>query len=90
VKRLILIGEAAGDIGGALGDLAPVDYPATLEDAIEQAVAVSEPGDTVLLSPACASFDMFDDYRQRGRCFAEAVGRLGSAPNMKPAPETTP
>lgn len=78
VKRLILIGEAAGDIGNALGDLAPADYPATLEDAVAKAAAVGEPGDTVLLAPACASFDMFDSYQHRGRCFIDAVRRLSS------------
>ncbi len=81
VKRLILIGEAAREIGEVLGDLAPTDYPSSLEDAVVQAAAAAEPGDTVLLSPACASFDMFRDYRHRGDCFIEAVHRLeGKAP----------
>lgn len=85
VKRLILIGEAAENISGALGDLAPVDYSATIDAAVELAAAVGEPGDTVLLSPACASFDMFDNYQHRGRCFAAAVHRL-NYPNA-PTPE---
>lgn len=76
VKRLILIGEAAGPLGEALGDLVATDYPATLEEAVERASAAAEPGDTVLFSPACASFDMFSDYKQRGACFIEAVHRL--------------
>jgi UDP-N-acetylmuramoylalanine--D-glutamate ligase len=76
VKRLILIGEASRAIGEVLGDLAEVDYPATLEEAVLWATAACEPGDTVLFSPACASFDMFDDYKHRGTCFIEAVHRL--------------
>ena len=76
VKRLVLIGEAAEDIGAALGDLAPVDYAATLEEAVQLAAAAGQPGDTVLLSPACASFDMFNDYKHRGDCFIEAFRRL--------------
>lgn len=89
VKRLILIGEAAGHIGGMLGDLAPVDYPATLEEAVEQAAAAGEPGDTVLLSPACASFDMFDNYQHRGQCFTEAVRKLGNVLIPKTVTEPT-
>lgn len=76
VKRLILIGEAAREIGEVLGDLAPADYPPSLEEAVVQATEAAEPGDTVLFSPACASFDMFRDYRHRGDCFIEAVHRL--------------
>ena len=76
VKRLILIGEAAPVMGEALGDLAETDYPATLDEAVLTASAACEPGDTVLFSPACASFDMFTDYRQRGARFIEAVHRL--------------
>ncbi len=76
VKRLILIGEAAEPLGRALGDLVATDYPATLEEAVLRASAAGEPGDTVLFSPACASFDMFDNYQQRGSFFIEAVHRL--------------
>lgn len=76
VKRLILIGEAARSIGEELADLVPVDYPATLDEAVARAAAACEPGDTVLFSPACASFDMFDDYQHRGDCFIKAVHQL--------------
>ena len=76
VKRLVLIGEASEALGDALGDLVDTDYPATLEEAVLRASAAGEPGDTVLFSPACASFDMFSDYQQRGAFFIEAVHRL--------------
>ncbi|MEJ2057185.1 MAG: cyanophycin synthetase [Desulfofustis sp.] len=76
VKRLILIGEAAQEIGAVLGDLVPVDYPANLSEAVAAAAAAAEAGDTVLFSPACASFDMFDDYKHRGDCFIEAAQQL--------------
>jgi UDP-N-acetylmuramoylalanine--D-glutamate ligase len=76
VKRLVLIGEASEALGDALGDLVDTDYPATLEEAVLRASAAGEPGDTVLFSPACASFDMFSDYQQRGAFFVEAVHRL--------------
>lgn len=75
-KRLILIGEAASEIGSALEGLAPVEYPADLDEAVAAAAASAKPGDTVLFSPACASFDMFSDYKHRGDRFIEAVQHL--------------
>jgi UDP-N-acetylmuramoylalanine--D-glutamate ligase len=48
----------------------------TMKDAVARAAELARPGDVVLLSPACASFDMFDGYEQRGRAFAEAVRAL--------------
>lgn len=76
VKFLLLIGEAAQDMGAALSDLAETEYPVSLEDAVRRAAEHSEPGDTVLLSPACASFDMFESYIQRGERFVAAVQKL--------------
>jgi UDP-N-acetylmuramoylalanine--D-glutamate ligase len=49
---------------------------ATLEDAVQRAAGTSRAGEAVLLSPACAIFDMFRDYKHRGEAFAEAVRRL--------------
>jgi len=48
----------------------------TLEEAVEEAAREAQPGDTVLLSPACASFDQFSDYTMRGRVFADLVKAL--------------
>jgi UDP-N-acetylmuramoylalanine--D-glutamate ligase len=48
----------------------------SLEDAVRRAAAAAEPGEVVLLSPACASFDAFDDFEQRGDRFRELVGEL--------------
>lgn len=76
VKKLILIGEAAEKLGETLADLVPTAYPASLEEAVEQASSAAVPGDTVLLSPACASFDMFDNYQHRGICFSDTVRQL--------------
>jgi UDP-N-acetylmuramoylalanine--D-glutamate ligase len=76
VKYLLLIGEAAQDMGEALSDLAETEFPKSLEDAVKRAADHAEPGDTVLLSPACASFDMFESYIQRGERFVAAVRDL--------------
>ncbi|MCC6171378.1 MAG: UDP-N-acetylmuramoyl-L-alanine--D-glutamate ligase [Gammaproteobacteria bacterium] len=78
VRVAVLIGRDAAAIEAALGDACPVRRCATLEAAVEAAAAAAEPGDTVLLSPACASLDMFRDYIHRGEAFAAAVRRLAS------------
>jgi UDP-N-acetylmuramoylalanine--D-glutamate ligase len=76
VKGLVLIGEAAGRIEAAMGDFARCRPAATLRDAVELAAREAQPGDVVLLSPACASFDMFVDYKDRGRQFKGLVQAL--------------
>ncbi|HJR76968.1 MAG TPA: UDP-N-acetylmuramoyl-L-alanine--D-glutamate ligase [Nitrospiraceae bacterium] len=76
VKRLILIGEAASRIQAALGTFERFCHAASLRQAVEMAAAEAEPGDVVLLSPACASFDMFADYQDRGRQFKALVNGL--------------
>jgi len=79
VKHLVLIGEAVEAMEKALGGQAPVSRAATLADALREARRAAADGDVVLLSPACASFDMFDDFEHRGRAFKEAVGEVGDA-----------
>ncbi len=78
VKRLVLIGEAASEMERAFGGLVPIDRAATLNEAVDLAHAAARIGDVVLLSPACASFDMFEDFEDRGRQFKTEVARLAS------------
>ena len=63
-------------IAEALDGLAPTHRAGDMQDAVRQAADISESGDTVLLAPACASFDMFDNYMHRGDVFCEAVEAL--------------
>ena len=74
-RRTLLIGRDARRIEEALTGL-PTERCGSLEEAVERAAADARPGEAVLLSPACASFDMFRDYRHRGEVFAAAVRRL--------------
>jgi UDP-N-acetylmuramoylalanine--D-glutamate ligase len=76
VKGLALIGEAREKIKAQLGALAPTRPAHTLEEAVSWAFRQSQPGDIVLLSPACSSFDMFRDYNHRGQVFQQAVRKL--------------
>lgn len=76
VKAVVTIGEAAPLIEEALGSIVPVARAATMMDAVETASRTAEPGDFVLLSPACASFDMFRNFEHRGEVFAECVKAL--------------
>ncbi len=76
VKRLILIGAATEKIDAALGDLVPVFKASSMEDAVSFARREAREGDVVLLAPACASFDMFDNYEHRGRVFKSLVNAL--------------
>ena len=73
VKQLILIGEAADSMSEALGSLVSTSKAASLEDSVRLAAKVAQPGNTVLLSPGCASFDMFTSYAHRGEVFRQAV-----------------
>ncbi|MBT1072085.1 UDP-N-acetylmuramoyl-L-alanine--D-glutamate ligase [Pelotalea chapellei] len=73
VRHLILIGEAAERMQAELGALTDTVRAATLEDAVRLAAQVSAPGGTVLMSPACSSFDMFRDYEERAQRFIAAV-----------------
>jgi UDP-N-acetylmuramoylalanine--D-glutamate ligase len=73
VKHIILIGAAADKIAGQLSTSAPMTRADSMRDAVETAMDIALPGDTVLLAPACASFDMFDNYEHRGQVFKAAV-----------------
>jgi UDP-N-acetylmuramoylalanine--D-glutamate ligase len=76
VTRVILIGEAAPLLRQAWGGAAAMTEAATLRDAVDVAAQGASPGDVVLLSPACASFDMFADYQDLGRQFKALVHAL--------------
>ena len=76
VKLLVLIGKAADKMAKALGTSTETVFARTLEDGVRLAAAKAVSGDVVLLSPACASFDMFKDFEDRGRQFKKAVEAL--------------
>jgi UDP-N-acetylmuramoylalanine--D-glutamate ligase len=78
VKRIYTIGAAAAKIESQVKG-AEVVHAETLENAIRKANAVAQPGDVVLLAPACASFDQFKSYEHRGKVFKEIVHGLSSA-----------
>lgn len=80
VRRMILIGEAAERFGRFFDGCAPIVHANTLDEAVRIAHAEAREGDTVLLSPACSSFDQFRDYAHRGDAFREmARGLTGRA-----------
>jgi UDP-N-acetylmuramoylalanine--D-glutamate ligase len=79
VRRVVLIGKDAPALDAALAGVCQTERAATLPDAVRAAAAAARPGDSVLLSPACASLDMFRDYNHRGEVFAASVRALGSA-----------
>ena len=78
-SRVLAIGEARERLQVALGAEVAVDACDSLRAAVERARELAEPGDTVLLAPACSSFDMFTDYAARGRAFKAEVRRLAGA-----------
>jgi UDP-N-acetylmuramoylalanine--D-glutamate ligase len=76
-RAALLIGAAARKIAGQLGtNSVPMIQCGTLAEAVQKAFRSAEPGDTVLLAPACASFDQFENFEQRGRVFKELVNAL--------------
>ena len=75
-KAVVAIGEAKPLVRDALAGAVEVREAASLEEAVENAFALAQPSGVVLFAPACASFDMFTDYAERGRTFKEHVARL--------------
>jgi UDP-N-acetylmuramoylalanine--D-glutamate ligase len=73
VKHVLLIGAAGPKISNEIGDRFPTTFAASMDDAVEKALRIGQAGDIALLSPACASFDMFDNYEHRGMVFKKAV-----------------
>lgn len=76
VRKLILLGEDAETIEKELGSFAACEHARDMRDAVDRAFASAEPGDTILLAPACASFDMFESFEQRGKVFKREVSSL--------------
>ncbi|MFO0641111.1 MAG: UDP-N-acetylmuramoyl-L-alanine--D-glutamate ligase [Polyangiaceae bacterium] len=75
-RAAVVFGEAAQLIAGAIGDAVPFEVATDMADAVRRARSLAKPGDAVLLSPACSSFDMFKDYKERGDVFAACVRNL--------------
>jgi UDP-N-acetylmuramoylalanine--D-glutamate ligase len=78
VKRVYTIGAAAEKISSQIQQAAEIDPSGTLEMAVRRASTLAQPGDVVLLAPACASFDQFQSYEHRGRVFKEVVKALAA------------
>ncbi len=79
VRRAYLIGESASDLAHALAGATELTLAGSLEAAVAEAAERARPGEAVVLSPACASFDQFRDYRDRGRRFRELARSLAGA-----------
>ena len=73
VRALVRIGEDADNIESQLRGHAEIVRAASMEDAVRKSIAAANAGDAVLLAPACASFDMFRSFEERGEVFKKAV-----------------
>src|SRR6266702_4869600 len=84
VKRVYTIGAAAAKIESQIGTAVPVTSAQTLESAVRKAADLATEGDIVLLAPACASFDQFPNYEERGKVFKELVQSLAALHSESP------
>ena len=91
IARIVLtIGEAAPKIGEAISGSAPIESCATMDNAVALAAELARPGDTVLLSPACASFDQYANFEERGAHFT-ALAKQAAERDLPPrGPDTGP
>lgn len=80
-KAVVLIGEAAPTLSGTLKSCTRIEFAKDMRDAVRRARRIARPGDTVLLSPACTSFDMFRDFEERGEIFKHEIERLKARGN---------
>ncbi len=78
VKAIVAIGESADKVVGAFKQVVPVEKASSMDEAVLVASNLAVRGDVVLLSPACASFDWFENYEHRGRVFKDIVSRMQS------------
>jgi UDP-N-acetylmuramoylalanine--D-glutamate ligase len=78
VRELVLIGEDAETIAKEIGEYAPSQQAVDMQEAVRLSFQAAEPGDIVLLAPACASFDMFESFEHRGKVFKTEVSSLES------------
>jgi UDP-N-acetylmuramoylalanine--D-glutamate ligase len=76
VKKIILIGEAKGKIKKSLKETVPMKSVSSMREAVRYGFSKAVPGDVILLAPACTSFDMFQNFEQRGRVFKQEVLNL--------------
>jgi UDP-N-acetylmuramoylalanine--D-glutamate ligase len=78
VRAIVAIGESSAKVRDHFSRLVPVDVASSMEEAVHTAARRAQPGDIVLLSPACASFDWFENYEHRGKVFKEIVHAMSA------------
>jgi UDP-N-acetylmuramoylalanine--D-glutamate ligase len=86
VRAVVAIGDAAAEVEAAFAGRRPVETATSMDEAVGRAAAIAEPGDVVLLSPGCASFDWYSSYDERGDDFARAVRSLTASASSSDAP----